>query len=70
MLLLTLEILEKTFNPFSKSLWEPCRFGTGTGTKFDAYLSPSPMLLMHEMNTYWPIMNCKLIHNEYSWYSI
>ena len=30
--------------------------GTGTGTKFGAYLSTSPTVFMHEMDIYWPIM--------------
>ena len=42
---------------------------TGTGTKFGAYLSPSPTLFMHKINIYWPIMKSKLTNNEYSWYS-
>ena len=33
---------------------------TGPGTKFVAYLSPSPTLFKHEINIYWPIMKNKL----------
>ena len=42
---------------------------TGTGTKFGAYLSPSPMLFKHKMNISWPIMKNKVTNNEYSLYS-
>ena len=43
--------------------------GTGMGTKFGAYLSPSTMLFKHKMNIYWPIMQIKVINIEYSVYS-
>ena len=37
---------------------------TGTGTKFVAYLSPSPMLFKHEMDIYWPFVKNKLTNKE------
>ena len=42
---------------------------TGTGTKFVAYLSPSPTFFKHKMNIDWPIMKNKLTNDVYSLYS-
>ena len=47
----------------------PVLIYTGTGTKFGAYLSPSPTIFKHEMNIYWPIMKNKLTNKEYSLHS-
>ena len=47
---------------FYKYLYEEQPF-TGTGTKFGAYLSPSPTLFKHKMNIYWPIMKNKMTNN-------
>ena len=63
LILLYMTFKHKTFSEYGP------RVHTGTGTKFVAYLSPSPTLLKHEMDIYWPILKNKVTKNKYSSYS-